>query len=135
MTNRTIIPSQAVWKGTMVLGGVPFKGKFKVFDSNGGWACLFGKPLMQATCATHDFQTDVVRICSMSNTISLSNQINSQAAECAMTLGVSLTLDIQQWGTKKGGSSGRNPFSRQVSSPQKNVTTKQIDKHRHIAEF
>jgi hypothetical protein len=44
-------------------------------------------------------------------------------------------LDMKQWGTKNGGSSGRNPPSRQVSIPQKNVTTEQIDKHEHIAEL
>jgi len=46
MANGLIIPSQAVWKGTMVLGGISFKGKFEVFNSKGGWAFLFGKPLM-----------------------------------------------------------------------------------------
>jgi hypothetical protein len=73
MVNRTIIPSQAVWRGTMVLGGMSFKGEFEVFDSNGGCAFLFGKPLMRAAHATHDFETDVVRIHSTSGTITLSN--------------------------------------------------------------
>jgi len=46
MANGLIVLSQAVWKGMMVLGGIAFKGEFKVFDSKGGWAFLFGKPLM-----------------------------------------------------------------------------------------
>jgi hypothetical protein len=53
----------------MVLGGITFKGELKVFNSKGGWAFLFGKPLMQAAHATHDFKTDVIRICSESGTI------------------------------------------------------------------
>jgi len=46
MANGLIVPSQAVWKGTMVPGGIAFKGEFKVFNSKGRWAFLFGKPLM-----------------------------------------------------------------------------------------
>ena len=118
----------------MVLGGIAFKGKFEVFDSKGGWAFLFGKPLMQADCATHYFEMDVVRICSESSDITLSNQINDEAAECAFALGVSLTLDVKQWGTLKGGCSGWNPPSRQVFDPQPGVTTEQIDKHENVAD-
>ena len=109
MANGLIIPSEAVWKGAMVLGGVTFEGKFKVFNSKGGWAFLFGKLLMQAACATHDFETDIVKLHTESGTITLTNQINEQAAEHVVTLGIGLTLDVKQWRTKKGGSSGQDP--------------------------
>ena len=134
MANGLIIPSKVVWKEVMVLGGVAFEGEFEVFDSKGGWAFLFGKPLMQAAHANHDFETDIVRICSESGTITLTNQINELAAEHAVALGVSLTLDVKQWGTRKGGSSGQNPPLRQVFDPQPSVTTEQIDKHEHTTE-
>jgi hypothetical protein len=116
MANRIVVPSEAVWKGTMVLGGIKFMGEFEVFDSKGGWAFLFGKPLMCAARATHNFETDVVSICSEMGMITLSNQINGLAAEWATKLGISLTLDAKQWETQKGGSSGQNPPVRQVSN-------------------
>jgi hypothetical protein len=134
MANGTIIPSEAVWKGAMVLGGVTFRGEFEVFDSKGGWAFLFGKPLMRAAGAIHDFATDIVSIRSGNGTVTLANQINEHTAEHATTLGVSLTLDAKQWGIGKGGSSGWKPPSRQVSITQTNAATEQIDKHEHITE-
>jgi hypothetical protein len=134
MANGTIIPSEAVWKGAMVLGGVTFRGEFEVFDSKGGWAFLFGKPLMRAAGAIYDFATDIVSIRSGNGTVTLANQINEHTAEHATTLGVSLTLDAKQWGIEKGGSSGWKPPSRQVSITQTNAATEQIDKHEHITE-
>ena len=52
---------------------------------------------------------DVVKICTESSTVTLSNQINDEATKHAITLGISLTLDVKQWGTMKGGSSGWKP--------------------------
>jgi hypothetical protein len=133
MANRIIVPLEAVWEGTMVLGGVKFMGKFEVFDSKGGWAFLFWKPLMHTAHATHNFEMDVVSIHSEMGTITLSKQINGSAAEWAK-LGISLTLDAKQWETQKGGSSGQNPPARQVSNHQPNCTLKQIDKHNPTAD-
>ena len=118
-----------------MLGGTEFEGEFEVFDSKGGWAFLFGKPLMRVARAIHDFETDVVKIRSKSGTITLTNQINEEAAERAIALGVSLTLDAKQWGTLKGGPSGQNPPSRQVFGPQPKVINEQVDKHEHVTEF
>lgn len=132
MANGLIVPSQAGWKGTMVLGGITFQGEFEVFNSKGGWAFLFGKPLMQVAHATHNFKMDVVKIHMESGTVTLSNQINDEATERAIALGVSLTLDVKQWGTMKGGSSGRKPPSRQVLDSQPGIAAEQIDKHEHI---
>ena len=47
MGNGTIVPSLAVWKGRMKLGGVTIEGEFEVFDSGGSWAFLLGKPLLK----------------------------------------------------------------------------------------
>ena len=117
-----------------MLGGIEFEGEFEVFNSKGGWAFLFGKLLMRKAWAIHDFEADVVKIRSESGTITLTNQINEEAAEHAIALGVSLTLDAKQWGTIKGGPSGQNPPSRQVSGSQPKTTTDQIDKHKHATE-
>ncbi|KAF8229203.1 hypothetical protein L208DRAFT_1177025, partial [Tricholoma matsutake] len=109
MANGVIIPSEAVWRGTMRLRGAEFQGEFEVFNSNGRWAFLFGKPLMRAARATHNFEADTIEIHSKTGTITLTNQIDEEAAEHATSLGVSLTLDVKQWGTRKGGTSGQNP--------------------------
>ena len=135
MANGIIVSSEAVWKGVMMLGGTEFEGEFEVFDSKGGWAFLFRKPLMRVARAIHNFETDIVKIRSKSGTITLTNQINGEAAECAIALGVSLTLDAKQWGTLKGGPSGQNPPSRQVFGPQPKVINEQVDKHEHVTEF
>ncbi len=37
-------------------------GSFEVFSSGGGWDFLFGKPLLEAFKAVHDYKTDLVRI-------------------------------------------------------------------------
>ena len=97
MANGVIVPSEVVWKGVMILGGIEFEGEFEGFDSKGGWAFLFGKPLMRKARAIHDFEADVIKIRSESSTITLTNQINEEAAECAIALGISLTLDAKQW--------------------------------------
>jgi hypothetical protein len=125
--NGLIVPSQAVWKGMMVLGGVTFQGEFKVFNSKGRWAFLFGKPLMRAARTTHDFKMDIVKIHTESGAVTLSNQINNEATEHSIALGVSLTLDVKQWGTM----SGWKPPPRQVSDSQTGIAAEQIDKHEH----
>jgi hypothetical protein len=46
MENGTIIPSQAVWKDSMQIGNIVVKDEFEVFDSEGSWAFLLGKPTL-----------------------------------------------------------------------------------------
>ena len=58
MANGVIVPSQAVWKGVLELGGLRAEEEFEVFDSGGGWEFLFGKPLLHCFKALHDFEAD-----------------------------------------------------------------------------
>ncbi|KIN95320.1 hypothetical protein M404DRAFT_100622, partial [Pisolithus tinctorius Marx 270] len=46
MANGTIVPSEAVWTGTINIKNTEVMGTFEVFDSTGGWSFLFGKPLL-----------------------------------------------------------------------------------------
>ena len=64
MANGIIVPSQVSWRGVINLGGVEARGEFKVFDfdSGGGWAFLFRKPLLHAFKARHNFKDDTVTI-------------------------------------------------------------------------
>ncbi|KIK35641.1 hypothetical protein CY34DRAFT_95739, partial [Suillus luteus UH-Slu-Lm8-n1] len=74
MANGTIIPSQAVWKGEVEIAGIKAHGEFEVFDSGGGWKFLFGKPMLHAFKAVHDYSTDQVRITGKGGTATISNQ-------------------------------------------------------------
>src|SRR5882762_3226611 len=40
MGNGVIIPSLAMWRGKVQLGGVEVDGEFEVFNSGGSWAFL-----------------------------------------------------------------------------------------------
>ncbi|KIM60569.1 hypothetical protein SCLCIDRAFT_85716, partial [Scleroderma citrinum Foug A] len=62
MANGAIVPSEATWSGMIHVEGVEASGTFKVFDSGGGWSFLFGKPLLCAFKAKHDYETNEVTI-------------------------------------------------------------------------
>jgi hypothetical protein len=122
MANGVIVRSQAMWKGVMELGGIRVEGEFEVFDSNQGWGILFGKPLLRAFNAVHDYGTDVVTISSPTTkaVVRLHNQINDTLSNTTDEQGISLTLDVKQWEELSGGTSDMNPPSRQVlMSPEK----------------
>ena len=50
------------WTGGVTLGGRTAKAAFEVFPSGGGWSLLFGKPLLQAFKAIHNYKDDTLRI-------------------------------------------------------------------------
>jgi hypothetical protein len=60
MANGNIVNLVGCWKGTVELEGITVTGSFEVFDSGGGWDFLFGKRLMTAFRAIHDYATDEV---------------------------------------------------------------------------
>ncbi|KIJ89435.1 hypothetical protein K443DRAFT_16130 [Laccaria amethystina LaAM-08-1] len=60
MANGSIVSPAGCWKGTVELGGIMVAGSFEVFDSSGDWEFLFGKRLMTAFSAVHDYATDKV---------------------------------------------------------------------------
>ncbi|KAJ8585783.1 hypothetical protein M405DRAFT_744702, partial [Rhizopogon salebrosus TDB-379] len=62
MANGTIVPSKAVWRGEVTINGISTQGEFEVFNSGGGWKFLFGKPLLFAFKAIHEYETDTVSI-------------------------------------------------------------------------
>ncbi|KAG2135238.1 uncharacterized protein EDB93DRAFT_1107202 [Suillus bovinus] len=51
MVNGAIVQLEAMWKGEVVIGG-----------SGGGWKFLFGKPLLQAFKAVHNYEVDEVQV-------------------------------------------------------------------------
>jgi hypothetical protein len=80
MANGTIVPSQAKWKGKVMVRGIRTQGEFEVFDSGGGWSFLFGKPMLQAFKAIHDYETDQVQVSGIGGTKILYNHRKWQAA-------------------------------------------------------
>ncbi|KAJ3738156.1 hypothetical protein EV360DRAFT_77084, partial [Lentinula raphanica] len=53
MANGAIVPSRGAWHGTVRAGSVGVFGSFEIFDSQGGWDCLIGKPLLRDLEAIH----------------------------------------------------------------------------------
>lgn len=62
VANRAVIQLQAIWRGVSELNRIRAEGEFEAFNSGGGWAVLFGKPLLQRFQAVHDYHTDMVSI-------------------------------------------------------------------------
>ncbi|KAG1824653.1 uncharacterized protein BJ212DRAFT_1260337, partial [Suillus subaureus] len=73
MANGAIIPSHTTWRGEVEIKGIKAYGEFKVFDSGGRWKFLFGKPMLHAFKAIHNYQTDKVDIIGIGGTCTLHN--------------------------------------------------------------
>lgn len=114
MGNGVIIPSLAVWEGSIQLGEVTVRGEFEVFDSGGSWAFLLGKPLLKAFHAEQDYREDTVTIRGNNGKEEkLLNEIKKPRAGGDKP-GVNLTLDMKQRSNAIGGSSEQNPPPREV---------------------
>jgi len=79
MANGSIVNLVGCWKGTVELGGATVTGSFEVFDSSGGWDFLFGKQLMTAFSAIHNYSMDEVfqhinKSCKISTTLQYAHQ-------------------------------------------------------------
>ena len=62
MADGMCVPLQGCWVGDVGLGGHMVKGSFEVFPSGGRWSLLFGKPLLRAFEAIHDYKDDTLKI-------------------------------------------------------------------------
>ncbi|KAJ7775736.1 hypothetical protein DFH07DRAFT_680571, partial [Mycena maculata] len=60
MANGDLVPSRGAWSGEVVFGGAWRRGRFEVFPSDGTWAALFGKPLLESFAAWHGYEEDVI---------------------------------------------------------------------------
>ena len=116
MVNGAIEPSMRQWRGLIKLGSVAVQGQFEVFNSSSRWGFLFGKLLLQLFNAVHDYDTDTVTVRDpiMKVTTVLHNQLHLPVAEAAGKQGISLTLDVKQWGDVLWGSSAMKPPVKQV---------------------
>jgi hypothetical protein len=129
MANGIIVPLQASWRGIINLGGVKARGEFEVFDSGGGWAFLFGKPLLCAFKATHNFKDDTVTITGNGASMMLGNGIMRRYAnEISENIDISLTLDMKQWESSSGGALKQDLPPREVTQSE-TFNAKQINCH------
>ena len=88
MANGAIVPSEATWSGTIHVEGVEASGTFEVFDSGGGWSFLFGKPLLCAFKAKHNYETDEVTIIDNKGSAILCNHpTNNEGPQTMNTIG------------------------------------------------
>ena len=100
MANGTIVQSQARWKGTVELNGIEVEGCFEIFDSGGAWELLFGKPLLMAFKAIHNYEDDTVIIRNTNTQTLLTNQAEqpqSHAPICIVTEDDTTTNDEQEY--------------------------------------
>ena len=97
MADGRRVPSIGLWKGRVTVRGVHREGTFEVFKSNGAWAMLFGKPLLKAFNAIHDYTKDIIRIPQAEGTewTVLTNQFADTRGVAGKLL-ANLTVDIKQ---------------------------------------
>ncbi|KAG1830078.1 hypothetical protein DFJ58DRAFT_737075 [Suillus subalutaceus] len=95
MANGTIIKAVTRWTGTVRIKGVKARSTFEVFDSGGSWGFLFGKPMLQAFAAVHEYTPDTITIADKTQMALLSNQIADQRM-LQRENKVNLTLDEKQ---------------------------------------
>src|SRR5271168_706598 len=62
VANGVIVQSKARWEGEIEVNGVRTDVGFEVFDSGGKWEFLFGKTLLEAFKAIHDYKLDEIVI-------------------------------------------------------------------------
>ena len=96
MANGTITPSEAVWQGDIVIGGIRTHGEFEVFQSGGGWKFLFGKLLLRAFKAIHDYETDEVQVTGIGGTATLHNLTPAMTTNTVETNKTTVTQSLLQ---------------------------------------
>jgi hypothetical protein len=74
MADGRLVASEGVWNGEITINSVSHNGNFQVFDSNGAWSALFGKPLLKKFKAVHDYELDVIKIPKGDSWVELKNQ-------------------------------------------------------------
>lgn len=74
VANGVIVKSEAKWKGKVEVNGIRTEVTFEVFDSGGKWDFLFGKTLLEAFKAVHDYETDTIKVSGDGGVTMLSNQ-------------------------------------------------------------
>jgi hypothetical protein len=116
MANGALVPSVGYWEGYIRFGGVRVRASFEVFPSGGSWSFLFGKPLLEAFGAVHDYATDTIMVCGEKGPTTVSNQMGQlRLWDEAWGSVNTVSLDPKSHATIAGGSSA--PPVRRVPLP------------------
>jgi hypothetical protein len=78
VANRTIVQSEAKWRGKIEINGVSAEVTFEVFDSGGKWDFLLGKTLLKTFRAIHDYEADRITLRGIGGTITIQNQAQTR---------------------------------------------------------
>jgi hypothetical protein len=130
MADGRLVPSLGMWKGRVTVKGVSRLGAFEVLNSNGAWALLFGKPLLEIFNAVHDYSKDIITLPQGKEWVTLENQFTSMQGVAGNLL-ANLTIDIKQLIDTSGD---------ELSSPSREVlnenflNNKQTNRPMHIAD-
>jgi hypothetical protein len=95
MADGRLVPSRGMWKGRVTVKGISHHATFEVLNSNGAWALLFGKPLLEIFNAVHDYSKDTISLPKEKGWVILENQFASTRGVAANLL-ANLTIDIKQ---------------------------------------
>ena len=97
MADGRHVPSVGVWRGTITVKNISHVGSFEIFNSNGAWGMLFGKPLLKTFRAVHDYSEDIIRIPQENGILwkVLTNQFANTHGIAGKLL-ANLTIDIKQ---------------------------------------
>jgi transposase InsO family protein len=74
MADGRLVASEGIWNGKITINNISHEGTFQVFDSNGAWSALFGKPLLKKFKAVHEYDLDTIKIPKEDNWVELKNQ-------------------------------------------------------------
>ena len=66
--------SEARWEGEVEVNNIRTWVAIEVFDSGGKWDFLFGKTLLEAFKAVHNYEMDEIKVSSISGTTTICNQ-------------------------------------------------------------
>ncbi|KAG6904159.1 hypothetical protein DXG01_012179, partial [Tephrocybe rancida] len=79
MADGRLIPSAGIWEGNVRVSKASCSATFEVFESGGAWALLFGKPLLEAFRAVHEYGPDIdtVRVPHAGDWLHLENQFDA----------------------------------------------------------
>lgn len=73
VVNDARIKSLGRWTGKVKVGGIEAESTFKVFDCQGAFDIILGKPWLRKVCAVHDYSTDTIIIGTDSHQEALTN--------------------------------------------------------------
>lgn len=127
MANGAMVKSRVRWKGTISIKGVSIKGEFEVFDSNGGWTFLLGKPQLRKFRASHNYETDEVIVRGKEGSRTLHNAGTTSASESTVTEEKCRT-DVGDWrAPSRGVSTALTKYKMDKNTHTNNVSVCYVD--------